>query len=172
MKLSRKIFVWAGALFFAVLVASPAWAQDCSTVCGSNTFCEAACTLNGVPTNCGDAGFICIPPCSSGSCTSSTPCTFACHDGSGNQTTCGGAHLPCACAGDQLINRIQLCKASYYVAEKGKCVLTKRFDDTYERCDGSTYEINPDDFRHITFEDASSCAVICEPGCEDLCGGP
>lgn len=170
-RLTTGTFVWTGALFIALLAASPAWAQfpDCFSVCTGNTFCEVACDLNGVPTNCGGAGFVCIPPCSSGFCTSSIPCTFGCHDGAGNLTTCGGAGFQC-CPGDQLINRIQLCKAQFYVADKGKCVFTKRFDDTYERCDGSTYEVNPDDFRHVSFTDAASCPSICQPGCEDLCG--
>ena len=166
-RLSRKTLVWTGALLFALLVASPAWAQDCSTVCSNpNTACESGCLLNGAPTTCGQAGFACNPPCNSGVCTPSTPCSLACHDG--GITTCGLDKFQC-CAGDQLINRIQLCKAQFYVPDKGKCVFTKRFDDTYERCDGSTYEVNPDDFRHVSFTDAASCPAICQPGCEDLC---
>jgi hypothetical protein len=169
-RLTTRTFLWVGALFFALLASSPARAQLplCVSVCGTNTFCEVACTNNGVQSNCAEAGFVCIPPCTSGICTSSVSCNLGCHDGSGNLTTCGGAGLAC-CPGDQLINRIQLCKAQFYNAAKGKCVLTKRFDDTYERCNGTTYQVNPDDFRHVSFTDAASCPAICLPGCEDLC---
>jgi hypothetical protein len=170
MKLHKRTLVCWGALFFALAAANPAWAQfgACLTTCVSQSqSCLTPCiNNNGMQVNCGIAGFLCTPPCNSQACTPSTPCSQQC--GVGTTSTCGSSGFAC-CAGNTLINRVRLCKAQFFKTAKNVCVVFKRFDDTYERCDGSTFEVNPDQFVNRFTSDAASCPSICEPGCEDLC---
>jgi hypothetical protein len=168
MKLSGKILAAAGTLLFALALASPAHAQlqACSVVCPNNS-CSLPCINDsGQVVTCLQVNDGCVDGCDSRTCTPQTFCSQTCRTNSGTISTCEAANFTC-CPGT-LTTRTFICKAQFYKAATGVCVLIKRFDDVYS-CPGSTKEIFADDFTHKTPTDAASCPSICGSGCEDLC---
>lgn len=177
MKPHYRAFTVVGTLLLGLVFASPAWAQfpSCTNVClPGGVACDTLCTdPQGSVSTCGQQGTaFCTPTCNNLVCTARSSCNAVClapSNTGGSLSTCGAQGLSC-CSGDQLTSRVQICKAQFFNTVKNECVVVKRFDDTFERCDGSTYS-QIDDVRHRdpTNTDPNNCPTFCLPGCEDIC---
>src|SRR5579864_4376034 len=98
--LSRRVWLSLGVLFFALVVASPAWAQfpNCDTC--TPTMCGQPCIDSQGGNVCP-----CLPLCSD-ACKPTASCATQCTVSSSPivPTTCANQGLSC-CSGDQLISR-------------------------------------------------------------------